>query len=114
MERKIKWSLEFSRRLERLSRKSHKIDLDVESFQREFDGRRLPGDQVSGIGGLPVKEHRMRDSSSNIGKRGGFRVYYYYEDDLVLFLLIVRRNQLHTMSSQLLQAILRSEGFLDV
>ena len=55
----------------------------------------------------------MRDSSSNLGKRGGFRVYYYYEEDWVLFLFVVRRSQLHTISSEHIRAILASEGILD-
>lgn len=55
----------------------------------------------------------MRDSSSNLGKRGGFRVYYYYDEDQILLLLVIRRKQLHTMSPQLLQDILRYEGVLD-
>lgn len=70
------------------------MDADVEGFAQEFTDGRLPGDRVRGVGGLPVKEHRMRDSSSSAGKRSGYRVYYYYDDAQIYILLIFQRKEL--------------------
>ncbi len=112
MERKIIWSREFTRDLKKIGKRSHSIDKDVERFQKDFENRRLPGDTLRGVRGLPIKEHRMRDSSSNRGKSGGFRVFYYYDEYLIMFILVVRRSQLQRLELNRIFDILKEEGFI--
>lgn len=113
MEREIAWSPESLRQLKVLSKKRHRIDRDIESFTKDFLNRRLPGDTVQGIGGLPVKEHRMRDSSSNQGKRGGFRVYYFYNESLILVVLIFLRRDMPSGLGRWIKQILNNSGIID-
>ena len=113
MEREIAWSPESLRQLKALSKNRHRIDKDIESFTKDFLNRKLPGDTVQGIGGLPVKEHRMRDSSSNQGKRGGFRVYYYYNESLVFVVLLFLRRDMPSGLGRRIKQILNDSGFLD-
>lgn len=113
MEREIAWSPESLRQLKALSKNRHGIDKDVETFRFEFLNRSLPGDPVQGVGGLPIKEHRMQDSSSNKGKRSGFRVYYYYDELQIFIVLIFRRNQLPKFLGKWIGQVLRNSGFPD-
>lgn len=113
MEREIDWSRESMRQLKKLSKSRHGISKDIESFVTDFSNRNLPGDPVKGVGGLPVKEHRMHDSSSNKGKSGGFRVYYFYNESLIFILLIFLRRDLPTDIGQWIIEILIDSGYSD-
>ncbi|MDE2749690.1 MAG: hypothetical protein OXI34_12050 [Chloroflexota bacterium] len=62
---------------------------------------------------MPVKEHRMRDSSSNKGKRGGFRVYYFYNESLIFVVLIFLRRDLPGGLGKWIKQILKASGFLE-
>lgn len=113
MEREIIWSRESLRQLKALSKNRHGIEEDIKSFTEDFLNRRLPGDAVRGAGGLPVKEHRMRDSSSNQGKSGGFRVYYYYNQSLIYIVFVFLRRDLPRNIGRRIRQILESSGLLD-
>ncbi len=113
MEREIEWSRESLRQLKSLAKNRHGIDEDIENFTRGFLKRRLPGDPVQGVGSLPVKEHRMQDSSSNKGKSGGFRVYYYYDELRIFVALVFLRRDLPRNLGMRIEQILRDSSLLD-
>jgi len=55
----------------------------------------------------------MRDSSSNKGKRGGFRVYYFYNESLIFVVLIFLRRDLPGGLGKWIKQILKASGFLE-
>ena len=96
-----------------LSKNRHGLNTDIDNFTQDYLNRRLPGDAVRGVGGLPVKEHRMRDSSSGRGKSGGFRVYYYYNETLIFLVFVFLRRELPRDIGARIQRVLRDSGLLD-
>ena len=114
MERQIRYADSARRDIKSLSKKRHGFASDLASFESEFAGRRLPGDAVQGLGGLPVKEHRMRDSSSSRGKSGGFRVYYQYDDMRILVVAIFLRSEIPRSVTRYIRGIIQFSDFLDL
>lgn len=110
MEREITWSDDSLRQLKKFNKKRPKLSEDLTNFEKEFSKRRLPGDEITNIGDTLAKEHRMKDSSSNTGKSGGFRVYYRYNDFKVVVHGIYLRRELTQRVRNEIQAMLKREG----
>ena len=110
MEREIVWSDGSLRQLKKFKKKRPKLAEDLADFANEFSERRLPGDEITNTGDTLAKEHRMKDSSSDTGKSGGFRVYYRYNDSRVEIHGVFLRKELSQRVRNEIQQILKSEG----
>lgn len=110
MEREIIWSDDSLRQLKKLKKKRPKLAEDLADFAREFSEGRLPGDEITNIGDTLAKEHRMKDSSSDTGKRGGFRVYYRYNDSSVEIHGVFLRRDLSQRVRNAIQQMLKEAG----
>ena len=110
MEREIVWSDDSLRQLKKFKKKRPKLAEDLADFAKEFSERRLPGDEITGIGDTLAKEHRMKDSSSDTGKSGGFRVYYRYNDSKVEVHGVFLRRELSQRVRNEIQHMLRQAG----
>lgn len=110
MERTIAWSDDSLRHLKQFRKKRPKLSEDVEGFERDFSGGRLPGDEFTGIGDTFAKEHRMSDSSSTKGKSGGFRVYYRYNDTRIEVHGVYLRSKLTQRVRHIIAQMLKQEG----
>lgn len=110
MDRELVWSDDSLRQLKKFKKKRPKLSEDVTNFEKEFAERRLPGDEITGIGDTLAKEHRMMDSSTATGKSGGFRVYYRYNDFKVVVHGLFLRRELTQRVRNEIQEMLKREG----
>lgn len=110
MEREIVWSDDSLRQLKKFKKKRPKLAEDLADFAKEFSEGRLPGDEITRIGDTLAKEHRMKDSSSDTGKSGGFRVYYRYNDSRVEIHGVFLRRELSQRVRNAIQQMLRHAG----
>ena len=110
MEREIVWSDDSLRQLKKFKKKRPKLGEDLADFVNEFSERRLPGDEITNIGETLAKEHRMKDSSSDTGKSGGFRVYYRYNDSRVEIHGVYLRRDLSQRVRNAIQQMLKEAG----
>jgi mRNA-degrading endonuclease RelE of RelBE toxin-antitoxin system len=110
MDRVIVWSDDSLRQLKKFKKKRPKLSEDVVNFEKEFAEGRLPGDKITNLGNTLAKEHRMMDSSSDTGKRGGFRVYYRYNDSRVEIHGVYLRKNINQRVRNEIQRILKQEG----
>jgi len=55
----------------------------------------VKGDLIPGLSGLQIFKIRQRNSSTNTGKTGGFRIIYYQirEDDIIIMLTIYSKTE---------------------
>ena len=74
----ITLSQQATKDIKRLGKKYPKINNDVEEFKAELlNSKEAIGDRMQRVEGLEIYKARIKNSSSQRGKRGGFRVIYY-------------------------------------
>lgn len=110
MVRRIVWTEDFKGQVKRLARKYRLIHRDLEEFHHALAGGSLPGDRMTGVRALPVKEARMRNRSAGAGKSGGFRIAYFYDSATIYLLMIVQRSARIQVSGERILALLEKEG----
>ncbi len=75
-EREVRFTPEFKRNLRQLAKKYRRIRSDIQPVIDKLIAGELPGDEIQGIG-FPVYKVRVRNSDSQRGKSGGYRIIYY-------------------------------------
>ena len=81
---------QFEKEFKQLQKKYPKILLDVREFKDELIQAKIPiGDKVEDFGGLEIYKARIKNSSANRGKSGGFRIIYYIKINEMIALLSI-------------------------
>lgn len=111
---KVVLSEKFFKDLKKLKKKFNKIDRDLDGLFVRISSGEVVGDRLREFRKFEIYKARVRNSSSDVGKSGGFRVIYYLkrEDDLVLVLSIYSKSQkLNILKNEILK-ILKDENLI--
>ena len=75
----IKYSTRFLKDAKRLKEKKNfrKIADDINGIEESLKTGKDQGSLIPGLSGLQIFKIRQRNSSTNTGKSGGFRIIYY-------------------------------------
>lgn len=106
---KIIQSDEFEDEFKQLQKKYPKILLDVKDFKDELLASKQPiGDRLQKLDQFYVYKARIRNSSANRGKSGGFRLIYYIEiNTIVLLISIFSKTEKENMETAQILDILK-------
>jgi len=93
----------FKKQFKKLSKKYKNIKSDIEIFLRNFETFHETA--------INIKENifkvRVKNSSKNKGKRGGFRIYYYLKiKDKVILLVIYDKSEIEMIDENLLKDLI--------
>lgn len=84
----VEVSSTFSRNLHALAKKYRSIRNDIEPVIEQLEQGELPGDQIPGVG-YTVFKLRVRNSDTQKGKSGGYRLIYYVKTATGIILLTI-------------------------
>jgi len=76
----VEYSAAFKRQLKRLARRYRQIKNDIKPIIDDLIEGKTPGDQITGTG-YTLYKVRAKNSDSQRGKSGGYRVIYYLKTD---------------------------------
>lgn len=78
----------FNRNLRTLAKKYRSIRNDIQPIIEQLAQGELPGDRITGVG-YAVFKLRVRNSDTQKGKSGGYRLIYYVQTAMGIILLTV-------------------------
>jgi mRNA-degrading endonuclease RelE of RelBE toxin-antitoxin system len=78
----------FNRNLRTLAKKYRSIRNDIQPIIEQLAQGELPGDRIAGVG-YAVFKLRVRNSDTQKGKSGGYRLIYYVQTAMGIILLTV-------------------------
>ncbi len=103
----IYFSDEFKKCLKQLAKKNSKIKSDVEPLIEQLQAGHFTGDRVPKAG-HQVYKARIKNSSSEKGKRSGYRLIYYVQDyQTVILLTIYSKSEQPDISTTQIKRIIR-------
>jgi mRNA-degrading endonuclease RelE of RelBE toxin-antitoxin system len=82
----IKLTPEFQRAIRLLAKRYRKIRLDLAETLQQLQTGNFLGDQIQGIG-YPVLKVRIKNTDSQRGKSGGYRLIYWIQSPASVVLL---------------------------
>lgn len=110
----IKYSARFLKDAKRLKDKKNfrKIADDIKEAEESIKTSKDKGDLIQGLGGLQIFKIRQKNSSTNTGKSGGFRIIYYQmlEENVALMLIIYSKTEQNNISKEEILEILKQEN----
>lgn len=105
----IRFTPEFKRNLRQLAKKYRRIRSDIQPIIDALMAGELPGDQIQGVG-FPVYKVRVRNSDTQRGKSGGYRIIYYQQAITAIILITVySKSEQEDVSPNEIRAILTEE-----
>ncbi len=110
MTKEVRALSDFERQLKKLSKNRHGLKSDYKDFVVNLEASHQIWDRVGEADDAPLWTSRMQDSSSNRGKRGGFRVYFFDTDTVIWLVHIQLRKDGHTVPAQTLLRALKRAG----
>lgn len=78
----------FLKALKHLRRRYPRIAADLKTLTDQLETGETPGDRIQHVGHIVYKV-RLRNTDSQRGKRGGYRVIYYVKTQSRIFLLTI-------------------------
>ncbi len=111
----IKLSRRLVKELKILKRKFVNIEEDLDAIFSKLSVGTIIGNRIQEFKGLEIYKARVRNSSSNIGSRGGFRVVYYIRrpNNEIIALSIYSKNQKQDISKKEILEILKQENLVE-
>lgn len=90
----IEASPTFNRNLRNLAKKYRNIRKDIQPIIEQLEQGEVLGDQIPNIG-YPVFKLRVRNSDTQKGKSGGYRLIYYVKtsDGIILLTIYAKSEQ---------------------
>lgn len=82
----IRLTPEFQRKLKALAKKYRQIRADLQPILEQLQAGVFSGDQIPGIGSTVMKV-RLKNSASQKGKSGGYRLIYWMQSNNLIVLL---------------------------
>jgi len=82
----IRLTSEFQRKLKNLAKKYRQVRIDLQPVLEQLQSGEVPGDQISGIGFSVIKV-RIRNSDTQKGKSGGYRLIYWIPSNHLIVLV---------------------------
>lgn len=108
----IQTSSRFRKEIKILKKRFRKIDEDLDDLFESLKSENI-GDRIEGLKGLEIYKARVKNSSSKVGKSGGFRVIYYAmrKDEQIIALTIYSKSEKKNISREEILEIISSENF---
>jgi mRNA-degrading endonuclease RelE of RelBE toxin-antitoxin system len=90
----IKASAHFQQDLKLLAKRYRRIRQDIQPVVEQLQAGEIPGDQVPGVG-YAIFKVRVKNSSIQKGKSGGYRLLYYLKtaENIVLITVYSKSDQ---------------------
>jgi len=106
----IEYTSEFRRNLRQLARRYRNIKKDIAPIIKELAEGKTPGDQIPRVG-YTVYKVRVKNSDSQKGKSGGYRVIYYIQTEthITLVTLYSKLDQSDVSSEKIRQIVENNE-----
>ncbi|MCY3916793.1 MAG: hypothetical protein OXG49_12340 [Chloroflexi bacterium] len=103
---------DFDNQVKALSKpkKYPKLPSDLKSFKQKLSTGDIASKRARGVKSAPVFGARVEDSSTGVGKSGGFRVLYFESEDRYILLFIDRRRELDAWPSDTILRLLKELG----
>lgn len=97
----------FVKDVKKLYKKNKKLPQDLKTLNKTFLENPKVGIELSS----KLYKMRLENSSSNVGKSGGFRVIYYYldEEENLYLLKIYSKNEIENIKEEILIKLLKSQ-----
>lgn len=103
----IRLTPEFQRRLRTLAKKYRQIQTDLAPILEQLQLKEFLGDQIPGIG-FTVMKVRIKNSDSQKGKSGGYRLIYWISlPDLVILLDIYSKSEQQDVEVENIRQIIK-------
>ncbi|NJM06537.1 type II toxin-antitoxin system RelE/ParE family toxin [Candidatus Gracilibacteria bacterium] len=104
--RSLFFTSEFKRNIRQLARKYRRIKTDIQPILDELGASKVPGDRIPGIN-EEVYKVRARNSDSQRGKSGGYRmIYEVTAEDSIILLTVYSKTEQDDISPQEIAAII--------
>lgn len=100
----------FTRNLRKLARKYRSIYQDVQPIIEELQNGSIVGDQIPNVG-YTVFKVRIRNTDSQKGKSGGYRLIYYLQTTTgIILLTIYSKSEQADITVDEIKAVIDQEG----
>ncbi len=103
----------FKKDIRKLGKRYRSIRLDLQPLIEQLEAGESPGDQISDTDHVIFKV-RVKNSSIQKGKSGGYRVIYYVKTNIQIILLTIysKSDQSSIEASEIREIILEAEAQL--
>jgi mRNA-degrading endonuclease RelE of RelBE toxin-antitoxin system len=103
----------FKRDIRRLSKRYRSIRIDLQPLIEELEAGELPGNQIPDVNYIVFKV-RLKNSSIQKGKSGGYRVIYYTQsgDQILLITIYSKSDQSNIDVTEIQEIIANAEAQL--
>ena len=103
----------FENDIRRLGKRYRRIRLDIQPLIEQLEFGKLPGDQIPGMD-YTVFKVRVKNSSVQRGKSGGYRVIYYLKtrDQILLVTMYSKSDQSDITATEVREILTRAEAEL--
>lgn len=103
---------EFDNQVKALSKpkKYPKLPSDLANFKQELSAGEVPHKRARHVDTAPVFGARLKDSSTGVGKRDGFRVLFFEGAEKRILLFIDRRRELDDWPTDTILRMLKESG----
>ena len=104
---RVEYTSEFKRNVRQLAKKYRLIKSDVGPVIETLQSGETPGDEISRSGaGLRVFRVRIRNSDSQRGKSGGYRMIYWARESRVVLITIYSKAEQGNVSASQIRRII--------
>ncbi|MFB2977345.1 type II toxin-antitoxin system RelE/ParE family toxin [Microseira sp. BLCC-F43] len=106
----VTFSDRFGRDVRRLGKRYRTIRLDIQPLIEQLESGELPGDQIPDMD-YTVFKVRIKNSSIQKGKSGGYRVIYYLKtsDQILLVTMYSKSDQSDITAAEVREILTRAE-----
>ena len=103
----------FENDIRRLGKRYRRIRLDIQPLIEQLESGKLPGDQIPGMD-YTVFKVRVKNSSVQRGKSGGYRVIYYLKarDQILFVTMYSKSDQSDITATEVREILTRAEAEL--
>ncbi|MBN8559444.1 MAG: type II toxin-antitoxin system RelE/ParE family toxin [Leptolyngbya sp. UWPOB_LEPTO1] len=103
----IRLTSEFQRKLKNLAKKYRQVPNDLQPVLAQLQTGEFLGDQISGVG-FRVMKVRVRNSDTQKGKSGGYRlIYWISSNSLVVLVDIYSKSEQEDIEVEEIQQIIK-------
>jgi addiction module RelE/StbE family toxin len=93
----------FKRDLRDLTKRYRQVRSDLQPLIEQLQAGELPGDRIAGVK-YTVFKVRLKNSSIQKGKSGGYRVIYYVKtDDIIILATIYSKSDLSDVDAEVIE-----------
>ena len=109
----VTFSNRFENDIRRLGKHYRRIRLDIQPFIERLESGELPGDQIPGMD-YTVFKVRVKNSSVQRGKSGGYRVVYYLKtrNQILFVTMYSKSDQSDITATEVREILTRAEAEL--